>query len=534
MNAEQWRPVILEYTSGLEVQNPFLDIVITAEFTGPSGRKITREAYWDGGNSYKVSFAPPELGRWSYVVTAPEGTGLNGLRGSLQCVPYSGELPIYKHGFIKVAGPGSYLAYDDDTPFFWLGDTHWAFVSGERWDESNHPQMDSMFRGMVDRRCQQGFTVYQTNLRPEAFFGGTHYWEDGQEGRLPDVKFYQDEVDKRMEYIADKGLVNALGLAWFMSGLQGLDTMKGLARYIIARYGGYPMVWTLAGEVAGYYPETREACINAWREVARLIEKLDDGCGTLQTAHYTNERPFADYYQDETWFDFTLNQAGHGDFVISAKDFLEHREKHPNKPFVEGEAMYEFVYTLEENGGRTADAATVRRAAYTAMQCGACGYTYGAQGIWDTVWEKPEKPNYKNAFNPLGVTWYEAVDGIAAVQMGYMRGFYEKYHFERLRPAGQCYQVKGSEADNGPFDMFKPLISASHDMDTVIVYFNTYTRSPEAQIRYLKNKPYRMAWFDPRTGGEAVLEQAAVPVDGRLDMPERPTGEDWLLVLSCE
>ncbi len=534
MNAEQWRPVILEYESGLKAENPFLDVVITAEFTGPSGRRITREAYWDGGSSYKISFAPTELGRWTYTLTAPAGTGLDGVTGELQCVPYSGSLDIYKHGFIKVAGQGTYLAYDDDTPFFWLGDTHWAFVSGERWDESNHPEIDSMFRGMVDRRREQGFTVYQTNLRPESFFGGTHYWEDGMEGRLPDVSFYQNQVDKRMAYIADNGLVNALGLAWFMTGLRDLGAMKNLARYIVARYGCHPMVWTLAGEVAGYYPETRDACINAWREVALHIEKLDGGYNALQTAHYTNERPFADYYHDETWFDFTLNQAGHGDYVISARDFLEHRKKHPDKPFIEGEAMYEFVYTLEENGGRTADAAMVRRAAYTAMQCGACGYTYGAQGIWDTVWEKPEKPDHTNAFNPLGVTWYEAVDGIAAVQMGYMRAFYEKYHFESLRPAAACYQTEGALSDAAAFDMFRPLVSASPDMGTVIVYFNTYTREPEAQIRHLKNKPYRMAWFNPRTGEETAVEQAVRPVNGRLALPKRPTGEDWLLVMTCE
>ena len=203
-----------------------------------------------------------------------------------------------------------------------------------------------------------------------------------------------------MQYIADKGLVNALGFAWAGSVLGKLELQKNLARYIVARYGALPVVWTLAGEVAGYTSTDRQACIDGWREVALLVEKLD-GYGTLQTAHYTNERPYADYYFDEGWFDFTLNQGGHGDLPIYAYYQREHMKKHPGKPFIEGEEMYEFVSTLEPNGSRLCTADMTRRCAYLSIQNGACGYTYGAQGIWDTVLEKPEKPDPRNVFNRL-------------------------------------------------------------------------------------------------------------------------------------
>lgn len=534
MTVEQWRAGILSFESRADVENPFLDVTITARFTGPSGRVISREAYWDGGDTYRVSFAPTEVGQWRYVLEAPEETGLNGETGTLTCVPYTGDLPIYKYGFLKIAGRGGYIAYDDDTPFFWLGDTHWGFVSGERWSESNHPKMDSMFRDMVDRRCNQGFTVYQTNLRPEPGLGNTHYWEDGKEGLLPDVQFYRSEVDKRMKYIADKGLVNALGFAWFMSALKDPQAMKNLARYTVARYGAYPIVWTLAGEVAGYYPGTRKACIDAWREIALLVEQWDGGYHTLQTAHYTNERPFPDYYQDETWFDFTLNQAGHGDYVISGRDYFEHRKNHPSKPFIEGESMYEFVWTMEENGGRIADPAMVRHAAYTAMQCGACGYTYGAQGIWDTVWEKDPNNEFIKAFNPHGVTWYEAVDGPAADQMGYLRAFYERCGFQELAPFPACFQLKGAASESTGYDLFKPCVTANGDMSTVVLYFPPQTRSFDAEIRYLKNKPYSVSWFDPRNNAWLPVEEAIVPQNGRYALPRRPDLQDWLMVLTCK
>ena len=82
--AEIWRPVVLTFESACSFDNPFLDVEIWAEFTGSSGRVIRREAYWDGGRTYCVSFAPTELGAWNYVIEAPEQTGLNGCTGRVE------------------------------------------------------------------------------------------------------------------------------------------------------------------------------------------------------------------------------------------------------------------------------------------------------------------------------------------------------------------------------------------------------------------------------------------------------------------
>lgn len=146
-----WRAGIFEFESQCSYANPFLDVQIWAEFTAPSGRIIRREAYWDGANTYKVSFAPAEPGIWQARLEAPGETGLDGTAWTVEAVPYEGNLAIYQHGFLRVADNGHFLCYADGTPFFWLGDTHWEFAYRERWDESNHPGMDSMFRGMADR-----------------------------------------------------------------------------------------------------------------------------------------------------------------------------------------------------------------------------------------------------------------------------------------------------------------------------------------------------------------------------------------------
>ncbi len=149
--------------------------------------------------------------------------------------------------------------------------------------------------------------------------GVSLYWVAGRKDDLPNLSFYQNDLDRRMLYLADLGFVNALGLAWFQaSGFEGehIPYVKNLARYIIARYGALPVVWTLCGGAAGYAPgPMRENYLRYWRKITLHIERLD-GYGHLQTAHAWSELPYAAYYEAEDWFDFSLNQAGHGNLPI--------------------------------------------------------------------------------------------------------------------------------------------------------------------------------------------------------------------------
>lgn len=524
---ETWRAVIIPFEASRDYANPFLDLEVWATFTGPSGRVIRREAYWDGGRTWRVAFAPTETGTWRYALEASADSGLDGASGVIEAVPYAGDLAIYRHGFLQVSQNGRYLEHADGTPFFWLGDTHWEFAFRERWDESNHSEMDSMFRGMIDRRAAQGYTVYQTNLRSDFGSGKEKYWTEDQEGRpLPNVEFYQQELDRRMAYLADAGLVNALGQAWAgsVAGEDGIEHQQRLARYIVARYGALPVVWTLAGEVAGYNPAQRDELIAGWREVAREYERRD-GYGTLQTAHYTNERPFADYYQDEDWFDFTLNQAGHGDYLITAADYIDYLALHGDKPFIEGEALYEYCSTLEEMGTRLCTDDMLRRVAYLSIQLGGCGYTYGAQGIWDVIWEKPETPDpFMEVFNRFCITWAQAIDGPGGEQMGFMRRFYEENRFWELAP----YETAG--ASGNLFAKKAPVVSATGDLSRIVAYYSDTARKPFTVDGLDASAAYTMRWFDPRlgtycTGEEVTSEQ------GSLVLPAKPGTGDWLLVL---
>ena len=186
-----WQSNELKFTATVETANPFLDVELTARFTGPNGETLVLTGYWDGGKTYCVRFAPTAVGIWRYETSASNGDPGLAASGEIVCVPYTGELPIYRHGFLRVSSDKTHLEHADGTPFLWLGYTHRTFVTEERWDESNCVQYDSQFRACVDRRAQQGFNVYQCNFREgvgEGIFGkNLTLLRETERGLLPDA-----------------------------------------------------------------------------------------------------------------------------------------------------------------------------------------------------------------------------------------------------------------------------------------------------------------------------------------------------------
>ncbi|MFD2334124.1 DUF4038 domain-containing protein [Cohnella sp. GCM10020058] len=165
--AELWKAVDITLHSSKSYSNPYLDVDISATFTGPGGISLTIPGFWDGGDTWKIRFAPTVTGTWTFMTTAsdPTDTGLHGQTGTVVSQPYSGSLSIYKHGFLKSDSSNRYLTFNDGTPFYWLADTHWMGLSfRERWSASNDSRWSSQYKAMVDQRVKQGYSVYQMNF----------------------------------------------------------------------------------------------------------------------------------------------------------------------------------------------------------------------------------------------------------------------------------------------------------------------------------------------------------------------------------
>jgi len=518
---EHWKTLELRLQSEWEYANPVDDVRVDVTFMGPHGEELGREAFWDGGTTWRVRFAPPSPGVWTFRTSASDRseTGLHGVSGELECIPAERSADVYAHGFLRASASGTHLEHRDGTPFFWLGDTHWRFI-WEKWDESNKPGWSSQFRDTVDLRARQGFTVYQSNLLS---WSPPEFWERFAAGDGFDVDFFRRVVDPRMAYVAEQGLVNALGLAWHHVVDSNPEAMVTLARYVVARYGAYPMVWTLGGEVAGYEPQLRSRRLDAWREVAIAISEAD-GYSHPITAHLTCERPMPSDLQDEPWLTFTLSQLGHGDLDMGSAHWANHLAAHPGKPLVEGESLYEGLTSVEPLGRRPVTDTMVRQVAYRAIQSGCCGYSYGAQGCWNGAWDSDTS---RTSWGEL--PWYEGVDLPGGRQLGYLRTFYETVDWSSLRPAPELFRTTHwiNEA------MYPPHVSADDARSTVVAYFGETYRHDESTT-YLAELPpasYKVDWFDPREGrfhdqGEMVA------LDGTLIVPEPPSEDaDWVLLV---
>jgi hypothetical protein len=514
---EQWRVVEISLTSSESYTDPLNDVDVTAIFSGPDGITIVRPAFWDGGTSWKVRFAPTVTGNWTMTTTSTitSNAGLQNISKTIQCNAYTDSLEIYKHGFLKVSPNKRYMVYNDESPFFWLGDTHWQMFDYERDDECNYgDNCGSQFKHVVKDRMAKGFTVYQTY--PDAGVndggGNAHVanWWSTKYTRLDPVAF-QKYFDPKMKYLADNGFVVALGCGvhWRSTESVGLTGMKLLAKYMVARYGAYPVVW-ITGQEVDIKPE--EAAI--WKEVAKTIDSYD-GYKHPLTGHMS---PTKYTWGDETWHTWFAVQGGHGTTrtYCSQALYKGYWNYLPTQPFLESEAKYEDV----DCGGLN-DATDERVAAYKSIQCGSLGFTYGVSGIWAMKWDTKVAGWDSYSKYP----WYVGVDAPGSTYMKYLKQFYTSFAWEKLVPRfsdpAWCSFVNPETA----------ILSSMSDAERFVVYFYNTSITTGILKNLSDSKTYSARWFNPTTGKSILISDAIRSTGGIYTIPSKPDTKDWLLLV---
>src|SRR6478752_4158881 len=157
------------------------------------------------------------------------------------------------------------------------------------------------------------------------------------------------------------------------------------------------------------------------------------------------------------------------------------------------------------------------------MQSGCCGYTYGAQGCWNAAWDRDDWATSMWGDMP----WYEGIDLPGAQQLGHLRRFYEGLPWARLHPAPECFTSTSFLNTT----IYAPQVTADPEREAVVAFFGETYRNGDgaAAISHLKNHPYTVNWFDPRTGLTYLIEQLAIPVNEFLAVPDKPDSRDWVL-----
>src|SRR5579862_3615151 len=225
------------YTSGKQYDDPFNRVEVDAVVALPSGGEERVPAFWAGGSTWRVRYAPPAPGSYRIrsICSDAKNRDLHDQALTLRVDPYAGTNTHYKHGPLRVSADRRHFEHADGTPFFWLGDTWWMALSKRlRWPTD--------FRTLAADRVAKGFTVVQivAGLYPDmpafdprgANEAGFPWVEDY--ARINPAYF--DMADLRIQHLVDRGIAPCIVGGWgYYLPLLGLERMKKHWRYLIAR-----------------------------------------------------------------------------------------------------------------------------------------------------------------------------------------------------------------------------------------------------------------------------------------------------------
>jgi len=517
------------YYSGCDRADPFNEISLDVLVSGPGGQAWRVPAYWAGAGEWRVRFAPPQPGTYTFRSECSDAgdSGLHGQSGRLEARAYPGDNPLLRQGALRVAATRRTLEHASGKPFFWLGDTWWmGLCSRLKWPED--------FQVLAADRSAKGFSVVQivAGLYPDmpAFdLRGANEagfpWDPGYSRINP---AYFDLADLRIAWLVRCGIVPCIVGCWgYYLKLLGLEKMKQHWRYLVARWGGYPVVWCLAGEAAmPYYLSSekeadRELQVRGWTEMGRYLRQVDPYHHPI-TIHPTQIG--REQVTDDSVLDINMLQTGHGEMESlenTVRLVEQERARTPVMPVLVGEVSYEGF--LHGTG-----AESQRLAFWSAVLCGAAGHTYGANGIWQVnTRQAPYGPS------PHGGTWgnlpwEEAYRLPGSAQLGLAKQLLERYPWWLLEPHPEWASPCGS-----PGSLALPF-AAGIPGKLRLVYFYGPNFPWEAPLFVERLEPgllYEAFFWNPRTGVEYTIGQVTGDAAGRWRIPIQPEMADWLLVL---
>jgi hypothetical protein len=418
-------------------------------------------AFWRGGSKWTVRFAPPSPGEYGYRLESTDRSNadLNGHAGRVKIAAYAGTNALLKHGFLRISASQRYFEHADGTPFYWLGDTWWMGLS-DRIDWSGYQEL------VADRKAK-GFTIVQAcaglspsneelpPLDPGFTNEGGSVWD--AEFKQINPRFF-DFADRRVQLLVDSQILPVLVGAWRQALEQmGSEKLKKHWRYVIARYGAYPVLWIVGGEV--YDPPAallRKGAVGralnspGWSDVARFVRATDPYHHPVSV--HEVPPPYDTALDDEALTDFDFFQPSHfGWNSIGAEVALlgtHYSRTSLTKPLIVAEIGY-------ENLGATHLADFQRTAFWLSMLNGAAGHTYGSGPTFEgNSTDKPLQRGPRYTF----MTWKEGMTYAGSYQIGIGSRLLRRYDWWKFQPHPEWVSPRGTtllepQSANNGFDI---------------------------------------------------------------------------------
>lgn len=514
IKANVWRKVDISIKSEIKYDNPYKDIDIVVTFIHENNKEIKLNAFWNGNNEWIVRFTPTLTGIWNYSIDCSDkNNDINNLFGTVEVKENEQNINIEKHGFLKISNNKRYFIYDDNTPFFWLGDTNWQSFNLNNYYECNYPNCNchNQFRHILNNRKNKHFNVYQTYFDTSNgnIQNSENMWINKFDKINPQV--FTDIIDKMFEEIVESDMIIALGfgLHYVTPNAMTEDELCLFAKYIVARYSAYPIVWITGQEID---LEKENNTYDVWKSVAKIVS-LNDPYHHPMSGHMFSHPKKINDLNKQPWHDFWAIQSGHYgmDKIATQEHYKMFYDLKPTKPLLETEANYEDIKCSDRFNGYEA----ARISAWKSVQCGSCGYTYGGNGIWASCYNTTDNTFCLGDYSTE--PWYMGLDKPASYEMEYLIKFYNLIGFENLIP----------NFDNENEEI---VISSTKNNSTVIVYL--YNESNQScQLNQLLNEKYYSYWYNPLTGN-FIKNDCFIPNNGNYKVPNKPTKSDWVLLVS--
>lgn len=517
-------PTEWAYVSGKQYTDPFNQVEVDAVVSAPSGGQERVPAFWGGGSIWRVRYAPPAPGTYKIrsVCSDVSNTDLHDRVLTFDVHPYDGDNPHYKHGVLQIRPDKRHFQHADGTPFFWLGDTWWMGLCKRlTWPDG--------FQTLTADRAQKGFSMVQivAGLYPdmppfderganEAGFP----WERDFSRINP---AYFDMADVRIQHLADNGLAACIVGFWgYFIPFMGVDKAKKHWRYLVARWGAYPVVWCLAGEgIMPFYlsktpQKDAEMQKQGLTELARYVRATDPHRHPITIHPPRTARQCVD---DPSVLDFDMLQTGHNDresVPSTVQTVNQSLAATPKMPVLIGEVCYEGIMEASQQQ-------IERFMFWSSLLSGSAGHTYGANGIWQV--NQRSKPY---GLSPHGHSWGGPPWEVAAQlpgsrQLGLARKLLTRYSWWKLEAAPDLIDPRWSSENYWmPFAGRIP-------GEAILAYMPPAYKG--ATFRNLPQATYRAYFFNPASGVETEIGQIKPDATGSWVIANVPIFQDWVVVL---
>ncbi len=514
----QWTTYEITLNAKSIYENPYIDLNLSATFTHESGLVYRRPGFWDGGNTWKVRFSPPnDAGLWKWRTTSND-SGLVS-RGSFIAIPYEGENTLYQNGLLTMSPGKRNVIHQSGKSFLVVGDTPWAIP---------FRATTQQVRIYAEDRHNKGFnTSLLMSLQPDMHAEGpdarntpggfARAFSDLQDGHIHELNpDYFQYMDTLITTLLDHEIVPVYQPVFHGFGWKGLDVLGNhiapeeyvrYTHYLMARYGSRPAIWLIAGDNGGDDPGVKEAgeMLEAQDEYGQPVGLHYNPCDDY-VADWAVNNPlkhcmhYNKTHQEADWLDFQWAQTGHDGTHLYHKVSRLY-DTMPTKAVANGEPTYEGM-----NDGKNGLGWWQGEEAWMQlMHGGTMGVVYGAASLWQ--WKISADEAGWTDWATQSKSWQEALAMEGSAHVGRISKILDGLDLADIE---RRWDLAGG----------KPLLAKERELYIAYVQDG----EPLEIAGVLVDMAYK--WVDPQTGD---IARDGITSNSRFTPPDT---NPWVLIIS--